>query len=400
MDWIETNAYLKGVYNKLSHLHDPVRVAGFDLDDTLIYKSRAKTSSKKWKLIDISVKEKIADLIKNKYIIIIFTNQGGMSLNKNFDKITWRKAVDDLIKILTSELKIKNYYFAVYAAKTYDCYRKPNVGMWNVMKNDLKQEFSLDEIRISNKSFFCGDAAGRVSPSFLRKKITPSSNRGDFSDTDRKFAINIGIDFITPDEFLLDKPDTGEYKLQGLNPKKFMNDIKFNKYVFVPRKKEMILMIGPPGSGKSYFAKKYIIPNNYIYINRDTCKTKIKCLSETKKVLDKGKNIVIDNTNPDILSRMEYTSLAKQYDYKHIRAIIINTDEDIYKHLNNVRHIHSQGKIPKVSDIAYNIYKKNYIEPQKSENFDVIETINFIMEKDNFSDKKWKNAFSKLSEFK
>nr|URM62289.1 bifunctional polynucleotide phosphatase kinase [Mimivirus sp.] len=83
-----------------------------------------------------------------------------------------------------------------------------------------------------------------------------------------------------------------------------------------------------------------------------------------KKVLDKGKNIVIDNTNPDILSRMEYTSLAKQYGYKHIRAIIINTEEAIYKHLNNVRHIYSQGKIPKVSDIAYNIYKKITLNPK------------------------------------
>ncbi|AGF85410.1 phosphatase/kinase [Moumouvirus goulette] len=398
MNWLETNSYLKGIINNLGKIHDPIRIAGFDLDDTLICKSKDK--NKKWKLLDSSIKNKILELVDNKYIIIIFTNQGGMSLNKNFDKITWRKAVDDLIKIFISNLNTNEYYFAVYAAKTYDLYRKPNTGLWNLMKNDLKDEFSLKKIRISNKSFFCGDAAGRISPSFFKKKINPSSNKGDFSDTDRKFAINIGIDFITPEEFLLEKSDNSEYKLEGIIPSEFIKTHKFKNYTFEPRKKEMIILIGPPGSGKSYFTRKYILPHNYVYINRDTCKTKIKCINETKKALTENKSVVIDNTNPDVLSRMEYTSFAKDNGYKNIRAIIINTDDKLYKHLNNVRHIYSNGDIPKVSDIAYRIYKNKYISPQKTEGFDKIETVNFIIENDNFNDPKWVSAFNKLSEYK
>ncbi|AVL94732.1 phosphatase/kinase [Moumouvirus australiensis] len=398
MNWLETNSYLKGIINNLHDLHDPVRVAGFDLDDTLICKSKDK--NKKWRLLDSSIKNKISELVDNKYIIIIFTNQGGMSLNKNFDKISWRKAVEDLIKIFISNLNTDKYYFAIYTAKTYDIYRKPNTGLWNLMKNDLKDEFNIDKINISNKSFFCGDAAGRITPSFFKKKINPSSNKGDFSDTDRKFAINIGIDFLTPEEFLLENSDNSEYKLEGIIPNEFLKKQKFKKYYFEPRKKEMIMLIGPPGSGKSYFATKYILPHNYIYINRDTCKTKIKCFNETKKALTENKSVVIDNTNPDVLSRMEYTSLAKDFGYKNIRAIIINTDEKLYKHLNNVRHIYSEGKIPKVSDIAYRIYKNKYISPQKTEGFDTIETIDFVIENDNFNDPKWFNAFNKLSEYK
>nr|AEX62889.1 putative bifunctional polynucleotide phosphatase kinase [Moumouvirus Monve] len=398
MNWLETNNYLKGIINNLDKLHDPIRVAGFDLDDTLICKSKDK--NKKWKLLDSSIKDKISELVDNKYIIIIFTNQGGMSLNKNFDKITWRKAVNDLIKIFISNLNTNKYYFAVYVAKAYDLYRKPNTGLWNLMKNDLKDEFSIEKVKISNKSFFCGDAAGRISPSFFKKKINPSSNKGDFSDTDRKFAINIGIDFITPEEFLLEKNDDSKYKLEGIIPTEFIKKYKFKKYYFEPRKKEMIILIGPPGSGKSYFATKYILPHNYVYINRDTCKTKIKCINETKKALSENKSVVIDNTNPDVLSRMEYTSLAKDYGYKNIRAIIINTDEKLYKHLNNVRHIYSGGVIPKVSEIGYRIYQNKYISPQKSEGFDIIETIDFVFENDNFNDPKWVNAFNKLSEYK
>lgn len=40
----------------------------------------------------------------------------------------------------------------------------------------------------------------------------------------------------------------------------------------------MIMMVGPPASGKSTFSKKHFVSNGYIHINRDTLKTQDKCL--------------------------------------------------------------------------------------------------------------------------
>ncbi len=52
-----------------------------------------------------------------------------MSLNKNFNKLSWRKAVDELIDILIDGQK--NYYIAIYVAKNNDMYRKPNMVYGN-----------------------------------------------------------------------------------------------------------------------------------------------------------------------------------------------------------------------------------------------------------------------------
>jgi bifunctional polynucleotide phosphatase/kinase len=83
MDWTENNHYMHGVLNRLPILYDPIRIAGFDLDDTIISKPK---KGEKWKIIDKNIIPKIKELVNDNYIIVIFTNQGGMSLNKNFNK--------------------------------------------------------------------------------------------------------------------------------------------------------------------------------------------------------------------------------------------------------------------------------------------------------------------------
>jgi bifunctional polynucleotide phosphatase/kinase len=176
INWSENNNYLKGILNHSKALNDPIRIAGFDLDDTIIHKPSGKSKVKlvKWKLVNMDIIPKIKRLLKHKYIIVIFTNQAGMT-GKNFNKMQWRQAMNELIKFLFRE--IPDFYVAVYVAKNYDMYRKPNLGMWQLMKTDLKKEFGLTsdgsgltsdgsglagKLRISKKSFYVGDAAGRI----------------------------------------------------------------------------------------------------------------------------------------------------------------------------------------------------------------------------------------------
>lgn len=404
MDWKESNSYLKGLDNQLKKLPDPIRIASFDLDDTLISRpTRRRESKNKWKLLDNSLVQRMNRLNDEGYLIIIFTNQSGMGSSKTFDKPQWRRAMDDLVKIITSEMK-KPYYIAVYVAKAYDLYRKPNIGLWCLMKDEIRQEFDMGGLRISNLSFYCGDAAGRVCSDFFRKQLYPTGKKGDHSDVDRKFALNVGIRFITPEEFYKKNSNSCDYVLSGFNPKEYMKIItnkkltNNHKYQFEPRRKELIIMVGPPGTGKSSFVKKYIVPQGYVHISRDICRSQITCLATAEKAFEEKKSVVVDNTNPDIKSRFDYISLARKYKYTKIRALIMKTDLSLAKHLNNVRHVYSDGTIPRINNIVYNIFRKSYIEPQDFEGFDKIEHIEFTFDRKMLRDPKWKTIFLRYSE--
>lgn len=375
--WVNKNDYLKGIINKMnSKSKEPIKIASFDLDDTLIH--RSKRGKGDWTLLFDMVPITINDLVNKGYAIIIFTNQSGMS-KKDYDIETWKNNLASVIDRIFKN--VKTYYCAIYVAKKYDLYRKPNLGLWSVMKTDLN-------VKISKKSFFCGDAAGREK---------------DFSDTDRKFALNIKINFYTPEEvFMYDfKEQNEKYILKGFNPTKFLEEHKKDKFVykFTPRKKELIIMVGYPGSGKSEFVNKYILSNGYKHVNQDTCGTNAKCLNMAKSAFEKNESVVIDNTNMGDSDRSKYIILAIQHGYIHIRCIYLNIDIELSKHLNNVRHVYSNGEIPKVNQIAYNIMKKKFSEPSKIEKFDKIEKIDMTyFDYSKLDNVKWNKLFMMYSE--
>ena len=399
IDWHDTENVLSGHKNKLKDIESTVRVAAFDLDDTLIHRPKSRKGKEDpWKLTNSDLNSYIRDLVNDGYLIVIFSNQSGMSTGKNFNHDEWMEGVSELAELMFKG--IKRFYFAVYAAKKYDMYRKPNRGMWNLMKSDLEETFNVEKIKISKKSFFCGDAAGRKYQSIFRKKIYPKGKAGDFSDTDRKFAMNIGIDFLTPEEFFLENHADNEYTLSGITSAKMDEILKQEpeEYEFTPRKKEIIVTVGLPASGKSSFVKKYIVPKGYDYISRDELKSEKKVMEALENSLSEGNKIVLDNTSPDTQTRMKITTLAKKHGYKHIRALVFDYDMHFLKHMNNVRHIYSDGDIPKINNITYAVFKNKFTRPEKYEHFDKIEYIPFMLDPEMVNDKKWMKSFRTLSE--
>ncbi|RYX78239.1 hypothetical protein EON71_01235, partial [bacterium] len=189
-----------------------------------------------------------------------------------------------------------------------------------------------------------------------------------------KFALNIGVQFKTPEQMFIDKIEKSRFTpvsfsknetkqpftLTGFNP--FKHCFESTSYKFNPKNKELILMIGAPGSGKTDFVKQYIIKHDYDYVNQDSVKSKAKCMQIFLKAIEKQKSIVIDNTNYLKKNRMEYVEIALKHSYT-VRYLIMNTNLSLAKHLNYVRHIYSGGKLPLVNNIVYAVYKKNYNAP-------------------------------------
>lgn len=365
MNWIENASHLIG-FNKykfedINSTNN--KIAGFDLDLTLIRPTNGKKFSDSvtdWEFFDDS-KIKLKNYHNDGYKIVIITNQNGIGIGK-VNKDVWKKKIE----LFASKIKIP---FVIFAAMQKDEFRKPYTGLWNKY---IKCDFAT--------SFYCGDSAG-----LPKRRIKGQVIKKDISDSDLKFALNIGIKFMHRDEFIFGiKQDIIiDYPID-------FNNIKYGKYSrFIPLdKQEMIIMVGYPGSGKSYYVKNYIVGNNknYVRINQDTLKTKQKCLKVAESEIRNNKSVVIDNTNPSKDDRKLFINLAKKYNIS-CRCIHFITSKNISNHNNHYRG----GKI--VPKIAYNIFTKRYCKPSINEGFVDILEMDFVIDNDNCDMTKYKKYY-------
>ena len=282
------------------------KILSFDLDDTIT--SFAKTKAGKSKSPDKDkkkdknesyiftfgldkIKSKLDEFQKKNFVFVIFSNQNGITLG-HIKEDDFKNKID---KIFNEELK---YPFAVLFAKEKDYYRKPCTGMVELFKTEFNENMELD----LNECIYVGDAAGR--------KKSKTYKRNDFSDSDYKFAINCQFKFFTPEEFFLN--EKSDYpKIVNKMHDYDQNNNAHIKYDLSPNFKEVIILIGSPGSGKSTFTENNLVPKGYIRINQDNLKSKekvIKCLLQNIK---EGKKIVIDSTNPQKNGRSEFLIFSK-----------------------------------------------------------------------------------------
>lgn len=324
-------------------------IACFDIDGTIIKtKSGKKFARDKydWTFWSDNVKEKLHSL--KKHAIIFFTNQKG--LQKKEDKLNnW---LDKCLDIL-NEL---NLPVQVYVATGNNRYRKPSLGMWDLVEKEWK---NIDKER----SFYCGDAAGR---------------KGDFSDSDRKFALNIGIDFFTPEEFFYTLSDKQEYKMDKLDFSVYKKNKQPNIQNFIVDGQQLVIMVGYPGSGKSTLAnkiaKKY---KKFIVVNQDTCKTLSKCIKLAKQALNDNKSVIIDNTNSTRKTRMKYLNIKVN---SHKTLIHMTTPIKIAQHNNKYREYITKGENKRVPDVVYYTFRKKY-EPPDEQQYDKLFEIKFTINK-------------------
>lgn len=340
------------------------KIAGYDIDWTIITTKSGRVFPKDcddWQIAFNEVPGKVKDMHKMGFKIVFFTNQAGVSKGK--------LKINDLKRKIQSIVAKLNVPIQVFISTGKGKYRKPVTGSWNILTQQKNDGIAID----MEQSFFCGDAAGRP------EKKLPNKRKKDHSSADRLFALNIGLKFYTPEEHFQNK-SAEDWVRPEFNPQtvKALPLVIPDNALIVNKTLEVVVMVGCPASGKSYFAKKHFESNGYAYINRDTLGTWQKCVAALENAVKSGKSAVVDNTNPDRESRKRYIDASRKHKAA-VRCFLMQTSNKQARHNNVFREIINSSHVV-VSDLVFNGYNSKFQEPTLKEGFEQIVRVNFVPE--------------------
>lgn len=99
-------------------------------------------------------------VVSNRYLLAIISNQGGISLKSDPKTVkSDQKRLADFKGKVSAVVSQLDLPVTAYAATGRDEYRKPRVGMWRELLDDLDLDI-METVDLGN-SFFVGDAGGR-----------------------------------------------------------------------------------------------------------------------------------------------------------------------------------------------------------------------------------------------
>uniref|UniRef100_A0A665V9Q4 PNK FHA domain-containing protein n=1 Tax=Echeneis naucrates TaxID=173247 RepID=A0A665V9Q4_ECHNA len=352
-----------------------LQIAGFDIDGCIITTKSGKvfpTAPDDWKILYPEIQPRLATLLKKGYKVVFFTNQMGIAKGKLRPEV-FKSKVEDILSTL--QLPVQ-----VFVAAGPGIYRKPVTGMWNHL-------FLLPFLNYP----LCTDAAGRP------ENGAPGKKKKDFSCSDRLFALNIGLQFHTPEEYFLGWK-SAPYALPEFDPRKLDSTVRLYdppSASLTSSETEVIVAVGFPASGKSTFFQTHIISKGYAYINRDTLGSWQNCVSACERALKEGRSVAVDNTSPDVESRKRYVDVAKAAGVP-CRCFHFSASMEQAKHNNRFREMApSDSKHTKVNDMVFYSYRKQFVAPALSEGFSEILQIHFVP---NFKDSQSESLFRQFSE--
>ena len=124
-------------------------------------------------------------------------------------------------------------------------------------------------------------------------------------------------------------------------------------YLTIPEFQSVYICVGMPGSGKTTFYETYLKPTGkWKHVNRDTLKTKERCLKSMESHLSYGHSVIIDNTNPSCDDRKLYIEKCIHY---RIPVMILHFVRD--------GHSANKHRSEPVPDIGYRMYFKKFQDP-------------------------------------
>ena len=277
-------------------------------------------------------------------------------------RIKFQNKIENVITKLGVELLCP--VFTCFAAGR-DINRKPARGMWDFVVGEQIQKRNAS---ISlNDCFFVGDAAGRLSG-------WKTGKHADWSGVDRKFALNVGLKFFTPEEYFLNEEECKLFDI-GRDPASLLQKAPTNFDISISSSQEMVIAVGSPASGKSTLYHRLF--SKYAHVNRDSLKSLTKCKSAARSALLSGQSVYVDNTHPTRESRYDFISIAAEMKIP-VRCLLFVTDDWLSKHLDVFRSITNQ--IDPLPLVAFHSFHSRYEPPLIQEGFTEVIQVPFIPE--------------------
>ncbi|KAA3677763.1 homeodomain interacting protein kinase [Paragonimus westermani] len=221
-----------------------VKVLALDLDGTIITTASGKTFPKDhndWKLLNNRVCQTLRDYSANGFKLVIISNQvisyvcGYVTETLHFqrgitkgyqDVPSFQRKAENIVHALTVPVQC---YFSIVP----DLNRKPLTGMWEELERTGNQGVAIDR----SASFYCGDAAGRPAEG-TRKK--------DHACSDRLFALNLGVPFLTPEQLWFGRSESGVFSMPPFDPTSLLTCPVSLPVLERPKCTELILLVGYP----------------------------------------------------------------------------------------------------------------------------------------------------------